>query len=42
MSGTCYRCGEPFEDVDTIIDAGGGWCPVCDQPALRTRPEEIP
>ena len=39
MSGTrfadCYRCGLMFEDVESIIFAGGGWCPPCERPAQR-------
>ena len=42
MSGVafakCYRCGLTFEDVDTIVESGDGWCPTCDRPALREAP----
>jgi hypothetical protein len=31
----CYRCEHQFEDVEEIIDAGGGWCPTCDTLAQR-------
>jgi hypothetical protein len=34
---TCGHCGQTFADLQVAIDASGGWCPACDQPARVAR-----